>query len=307
MIGLASFPERTLVERAMALMLEGPCGPDRLAREVMGLRQAPLAVAERLSVAMLAADPRVRQLEDGRWALVAEAQGSPLLEDCAFAVVDVETTGMRASGRDRVTDVAVVLLHGARCELVFESLVNPGVPIPPRIATLTGITAALVRDAPVFEAIADRLLAALAGRIFVAHNARFDWGFLTAEVRRARALGLAGTRLCTVRLARRLLPQLESRSLDSLSYFFGLENRARHRAAGDALATAQVLERLLFIAREQGARTLADLEVICRRKNVPSSEFRVPRRRRSGPLRASGPELGTWHSELGTPKPDRWL
>jgi DNA polymerase-3 subunit epsilon len=305
-IGLASFPERTLVERAMTLMLEGPCGADRLAREVMGLRQAPLAVAERLSVAMLAADPRVRQLDDGRWALVAEAQGSPLLEECAFAVVDVETTGMRANGPDRVTDVAVVVLQGTRRELVFDSLVNPRAPIPPRIAALTGITAELVADAPEFEAIADQLLAALAGRVFVAHNARFDWGFLSAEVRRARALGLMGTRLCTVRLARRLLPQLESRSLDSLSYFFGLENRARHRAAGDALATAQVLERLLRIAREQGARTLADLEALNNRKKVRGSEFRVPGGRRSGPLRASNPAPGASNFELRTRNPRRW-
>jgi DNA polymerase-3 subunit epsilon len=306
-IGLASFPERTLVERAMALMREGPCGADRLAREVMGLRQAPVAVAERLSVAMLGADPRVRQLQDGRWGLVAEAEGSPLLEECAFAVVDVETTGMRAIGRDRVTDVAVVVLQGSRRELVFESLVNPGVPIPPRIAALTGITAELVRDAPSFEVVVDQLLAALAGRIFVAHNARFDWGFLSAEVRRARALGLTGTKLCTVRLARRLLPQLESRSLDSLSYFFGLENRARHRAAGDALATAQVLERLLLLARERGARTLADLEALSRRKTVPGSAFLVPRRGRPGPLRDGNQDGGRQNSERGTRNAERWL
>ena len=306
MIGLASFPELTLVERAMTLMLEGPCGADRLAREVMGLRHAPLTVAERLSVALLAADPRVRQLEDGRWALVAEARGSPLLEECAFAVVDVETTGMRANGPDRVTDVAVVVLHGSRLELVFESLVNPGLPIPPRIAALTGITAELVANAPEFEAIADRLLAALAGRVFVAHNARFDWGFLTAEVRRARALGLAGTRLCTVRLARRLLPQLESRSLDSLSYFFGLENRARHRAAGDALATAQVLERLLLIAREQGARTLADLEAINKKKTVPRAAVR-PRRGRSAHLRDGRLDLGWGNPVRGTWNAQRWF
>ena len=100
MIGLASFPERTLVDHAMTLMVAGPIGADRLAQEVLGLSNAPLAVAERLAVALFAADPRVTQLEDGRWALVAEAQGSPLLEECAFAVVDVETTGMRA-GRPR--------------------------------------------------------------------------------------------------------------------------------------------------------------------------------------------------------------
>jgi len=253
------------VDLALQRMGSGPLDAGTLAREVLGLGNAPRAVAERLAVALLAADPRVRQHEDGRWGLVAEALGSPLVEECAFAVVDVETTGMRATGPDRVTDVAVVVVQGTRREIVFESLVNPGVPIPPRIAGLTGITDAMVREAPRFEAVADQVLAALAGRVFVAHNARFDWGFLTAEIRRARDLGLSGPRLCTVRLARRLLPQLESRSLDSLSLYFGLENNARHRAAGDALATADLLGRLLLLARERGARTLADLEAMTQR------------------------------------------
>ncbi|HXI21559.1 MAG TPA: 3'-5' exonuclease, partial [Gemmatimonadales bacterium] len=111
-------------------------------------------------------------------------------------------------------------------------------------------------------------------RIFVAHNARFDWGFVSAEVRRARALGLTGSRICTVRLARRLLPELASRSLDSLSFHFGLENPARHRAAGDALATAELLERLLVLARDEGARTLADLEAMTRGRNVRKARKR---------------------------------
>jgi len=253
-------------------MESGPLDADTLARGVLGLSNVPRAVAERLAVALLAADPRVRQHEDGRWGLVAEALGSPLVEECAFAVVDVETTGMRATGPDRVTDVAVVVVQGSRREIVFQSLVNPGVPIPPRIAGLTGITDAMVRDAPRFEAVADQVLAALAGRVFVAHNARFDWGFLTAEIGRARALTLSGPRLCTVRLARRLLPQLESRSLDSLSMFFGLDNPARHRAAGDALVTADLLGRLLLLARDRGARTLADLEALTHRSGRAGGE-----------------------------------
>jgi DNA polymerase-3 subunit epsilon len=266
LIGLTSFPERTLVDRAMNLMLQGPCGADLLAREVMGLKQAPLAVAERLSIAMLSADPRVRQLEDGRWALVAEVGGSPLIEECAFAVVDVETTGSRSSGADRVMEVAVVLVQGSRREVVFDSLVNPRMFIPPRVAGLTGISKQMVSRAPDFDTVADQILAVLAGRVFVAHNARFDWAFLTSEMRRARGLGLTGSMLCTVRLAKQLLPQLESRSLDTLAYFFGFENPARHRAGGDAIVTAQVLERLLLIAREKGARTLSDLESMCRKR-----------------------------------------
>ena len=236
-------------------------------------------MAERLAVALLGADPRIHRLNDGRWAVVAEVQGSPLLEECAFAVVDVETTGVRAAGQDRITDIAVVVVQGARRELVFESLVNPGFPIPMWITGITGITQAMVRNAPAFEEVAEQLLAALAGRVFVAHNARFDWRFVSAEVRRSSDLALDGPRICTVRLARRLLPQLESRSLDSLSYYFGLTNPARHRAAGDAMATAELLQRLLDRARDAGARTLSDLEGMMSGRGVPSSEFRVRKKR----------------------------
>ncbi|MEO8031890.1 MAG: 3'-5' exonuclease [Gemmatimonadota bacterium] len=263
MSGLTAYPDRTLVDRALERMgVAGPLAADALAREILGLPNAPQLVADRLAVALLGADPRVRQLDDGRWGLVPEASGSPLLDECAFAVVDVETTGMHAAGNDRITDIAVVVVQGNRRELVFESLINPGVPIPSRIAELTGISDHLVTDAPAFCDIADQLLAALASRVFVAHNVRFDWGFVTAEVKRARDLALAGGRLCTVRLARRLVPELGSRSLDSLMLYFGLTNPARHRAAGDALATAELLTRLIPLARERGASTFADLEAM---------------------------------------------
>ena len=106
------------------------------------------------------------------------------------------------------------------------------------------------------------MVAALAGRVFVAHNARFDWGFVSAEVRRARDLALDGPRLCTVRLARRLVKGVRSCGLDNLTQHFGFDNPARHRAAGDALVTADLLERLLRLAREEGARTLQDLTAI---------------------------------------------
>ena len=263
MTGITSYPDRTLVDRALERMgVQGPIGAADLAKDILGLPNAPGLVADRLAVALLGADPRVRQLEDGRWGLVAEVSGSPLLEECAFAVVDVETTGMHAAGDDRITDIAVVLLQGTRRELVFESLINPGVSIPPRIAELTGITSQLVAGAPAFRDVADDLLAALASRVFVAHNVRFDWGFVTAEVKRSRDLAMDGARLCTVRLARRLVPQLESRSLDSLMLYFGLSNPARHRAAGDALATAELLARLIPLARERGATTFADLDAL---------------------------------------------
>ena len=154
----------------------------------------------------------------------------------------------------------MVVVHGGRREVVFDSLVNPGRPIPPAICAITNITNEMVRHAPAFAEVAEPGAGGvLAGRVFVAHNARFDWNFVSAEVRRARDLALDGPRLCTVRLARRLVKGVRSCGLDNLTRFFGFDNRARHRAAGDALVTADLLARLLMLAREEGARTLQDL------------------------------------------------
>ena len=266
MTGLSVHPEGTLLDRVLETLREGPRPAATLCHRVLGLPGAPETVCERIAIALLAADPRVRQLGDGRWGLVAEAQGSPLLDECAFAVVDVETTGMRAGASDRITEIAVVVVHGGRREVVFDSLVNPGRPIPPAICAITNITNEMVREAPSFAEVVDRVLSALAGRVFVAHNARFDWAFVSAEVRRARDLALDGPQLCTVRLARRLVKGVRSCGLDNLTQHLGFENGARHRAAGDALVTADLLAHLLRLAREEGARTLQDLAAIAMRR-----------------------------------------
>jgi len=265
-MGLSAHPEGTLLDRVLETLRDGPRPAAALCHQVLGLPGAPEAVCERIAIALLGADPRVRQLADGRWGLVPEARGSPLLEECAFAVVDVETTGMRAGATDRITEIAVVVVHGTRREVVFESLINPGRPIPPAICAITRITNEMVRQAPCFAEVADLVLAALAGRVFVAHNARFDWGFVSAEIRRARDIALDGPQLCTVRLARRLVKGVRSCGLDNLTQHFGFANPARHRAAGDALVTADLLQHLLRLAREEGAATLQDLAAISLRR-----------------------------------------
>jgi DNA polymerase-3 subunit epsilon len=286
--GLSAHPESTLLDRVLETLREGPRAAATLCHRVLGLPGAQEAVCERIAIALLGADPRVRQMADGRWGLIPEAQGSPLLDEIAFAVVDVETTGMRAGASDRITEIAVVVVHGGRREVVFESLVNPGRPIPPAICAITNITNEMVQDAPTFAEVADQVLAALAGRVFVAHNARFDWGFICAEVRRARDLALDGPRLCTVRLARRLVKGVRSCGLDNLTQYFGFANPSRHRATGDALVTADLLDRLLRLAQEEGARTLQDLTAIAARRS------RRARRKRlampTEPLADSAPE-----------------
>lgn len=270
-----AFPTSTLLDRALLQLAAAPQSAAAIARDVLGLPNAPRAVADRLAAALLGTDPRTSQLPDGRWALVAAAAGSPMLDECAFAVVDVETTGSRTSG-DRVLEIGIVVVQGARRELVYDRVVNPERPVPWSITNLTRITDAEARHAPLFEDQADDVLGALAGRVFVAHNVRFDWGFVAAELRRARGFMLAGPRLCTARLARRLVPVAESCGLDWLTQYFDLANPARHRAGGDAWATAELLLKLLELARAEGARTLADLEGLQRKKRRRKGKRRKP-------------------------------
>ena len=281
--GLLTHPEGTLVDRALEYLGAGPAESSTLTSKVLGIPTAPVVVAERLVAALLGADPRVGRLGDGRWMLVAPSAGSPALGDSAFAVVDVETTGGMAGQGDRITEVAVVVVRGSRIELLFESLVNPGRPIPPKVTQVTNITDAMVRHRPPFEEIADDLLAVLAGRIFVAHNVSFDWRFVSHELRQARGLGLDGPRVCTIKLARRLVPGLRSRSLDSLANYFGVEIERRHRAGPDAAATGRILQRLLVLAQEAGATTLCELEELVRRRS---------RGRRRGRRRARPESMG---------------
>ncbi len=272
-----ALPEGTLVDRALAYLASGPRENVALARDVLGIPNASPVIAERLAVALLGADPRVTRLHDGRWMVVPAGATSPSLETCNFAVVDVETTGGRPSRGDRIVEIAVVAVRGRKIEPVFDALVDPGRGIPPFVASLTGITESVVADRPEFGEIADDVLAALGGRVFVAHNARFDWTFLSAELKRTRDRVLSGPRVCTVRLARRLIPELKSRGLDQVAQFFGIPVTQRHRAGGDALATAAVLLKLLDLAWEAGARTLDDLARVTRR---------VPKRRTALPTQA---------------------
>ena len=161
------------------------------------------------------------------------------------ACVDLETTGGNAL-RDRVIEAGVVLLSGGRVVEEYSTLVNPGMRIPYVIQQFTGITDDMVADSPPFSAVCDELLPRLEGRLFVAHNARFDYGFLRSEFRRLGRRFRAPV-LCTVRLSRALTPGERGHNLDAVMARYGIECTARHRALGDA----QVLAELLRIARER--------------------------------------------------------
>lgn len=256
----------TLVEGVLAALKQTPKSSEEIASEVLGLKGAPPVVADRIAVALVGADPRARRLPDGRWAIANATFDSPRLGDCVFAVVDVETTGLSAGNGDRIVEIAIVAATRTTLELVFESLVNPERPVGEFTSSLTQITDEMVREQPAFREIADDVMAALAGRVFVAHNVSFDWGFVSREMRLARDLAIEGPRLCTVDLTRRYLSGLKRRNLDAVAEYFGVEFSERHRAAGDAMVTARVLQHLLDLAHDEGAVTVDDLRATSGRR-----------------------------------------
>jgi DNA polymerase-3 subunit epsilon len=148
-----------------------------------------------------------------------------------MAFIDLETTGTQA-GRDRITEIGIVQVSPQGVS-EWSSLVNPGMPIPEMITGLTGISDAMVADAPSFADLAEALQERLAGHLLVAHNARFDHGFLKNEFRRLD-MEFRPTVLCTVKLSRRLFPGFRHHNLDALIERHRLLVTERHRALGDA-------------------------------------------------------------------------
>jgi DNA polymerase-3 subunit epsilon len=188
-------------------------------------------------------------------------------KDQKFAIIDVETTGGRAS-RDKVTEIGIVIHDGQQIIETYESLLNPQTYIPAGIVQLTGITQEMVNGAPLFHEIARDIVQLTEGAIFVAHNVRFDYGFLREEFKR---LGYTYSRkqLCTVRMSRKAFPGLPSYSLENLIRHFGIPTDARHRALADALATTNLLERIL--EREQNQEQIRVMV------NMGIKESRLPK------------------------------
>jgi len=294
----------TLSARALRRLESGPLDAVTLMREVCQVERLQADAAERMAQALLGQHPEFVRLPSGHWALAGMtepaagrpdvAPGSaagdlpvPRLADIAFSVVDVETTGTRAAGGDRITEIAIVQVRGGEVAEVYSQLVNPERPIPPYITALTQISWDMVRDQPCFRHVAPQVLERLSGSVFVAHNASFDWRFVSEELRRGVGHELSGPRLCTVKLAKALLPDLPRRSLDHVTRYFNIEIEARHRAAGDAVATAHALCRMLRVAEREGIHTWPDLEALLAPRGPRKHRTASDRRRRAFPLPAS--------------------
>ncbi|MGD2154633.1 MAG: 3'-5' exonuclease [Gemmatimonadales bacterium] len=269
-----------LRDRAVSLLLSGPARATVLAERIFGIRHGPPRLAASLVREVLGADPRFQSHRD-RWLLTEQppAYGELSLSDVDFVVVDVESTGGSPARGDRVTEVAAMRMRDGELVDSFESLVNPERPIPPSVTALTNITEEMVADAPKFRELLEPLKRTLRGAVFVAHNVGFDWRFLDSEFRRCGGGRLEGERLCTLRLARRLHPELRRRSLAVLANHYAIPVESHHRAGDDARATAELLGRFFDRLGDEGIDDWAGLQ-----------RFLKPARRRKRAKRRRKPD-----------------
>jgi len=172
------------------------------------------------------------------------------IRQTTFVVVDVETTGLspREGG---ITEIAMIKVRNGMLWDEYATLVDPLMPIPYEITALTGIDDEMVANAPTAQEVALPIAEFLGDGVFTAHNASFDLGFVNSTLAKGNLQAIQNPVLCTCKLARRLLPNLQSKSLGPVTKQLGITNSHRHRASGDAYATAQVLIRFLDRLEEE--------------------------------------------------------
>ena len=189
-----------------------------------------------------------------------------------FAVVDIETTGSTPQSAG-ITEIAIVIHNGVEVTGKYVTLINPRQKIPPFIVNMTGISDAMVANAPLFEEVAPQIFNLLNGRIFVAHNVSFDYSFVHYLLGKS-GFQWSAPKLCTIKLSRRVFPGLEKYGLGSLTRDLGIRIEGRHRAWGDAAATAQVLTMAI---QKEGMNPIHSLLV----KKEPRKKIVLPPNERS--------------------------
>ncbi|HEX7774455.1 MAG TPA: exonuclease domain-containing protein [Pyrinomonadaceae bacterium] len=189
--------------------------------------------------------------------LLQDDSHSRLLKDLDFVVVDVEATGAKTPP-NRLIELGAYRIRGGRIVDKFLSLVNPEIPIPRFVASLTGISNDMVKNAPVFAEVAPQWLDFVSDSVLVAHNAPFDTSFLNHEISRVYANHrMVNPHLCTVRLSRRAFPDLSNHRLETIAQHFSIPIASRHRAGSDALATAEIF--LVLLAELDETHGIKDL------------------------------------------------
>ena len=226
---------------------------------VMRISQPEPDLARLLALDLIERDPRLCLNAECVELLEPDHAAIPIA-DTAYVVFDLETTGAKAPPC-RITEIGAYLVKDFEIVGEFHTLVNPEMPIPPFITTLTGISDKMVRDAPVFAEVVDDFLAFIGDSVLVAHNARFDMGFLNHEVGRVYdEYRIANPSLCTVQLSRRMLPHIENHKLKTVANYFSADLINHHRAADDAHATAKIFVNLLKDLCSSGVRDLGGVK-----------------------------------------------
>jgi len=280
------------LRRTLALVRETgePVSVDALARKILAL-DAPIdpIIARRVVAAALGcAEQSLPEHLAARHVRPAEELGvtDVTLEQACFVVVDLETTGLSPT-ESSILEIGAVWVERLREGAEFQTLIRPPAPLSRVIADLTGIDDSMVADAPLPSAALGDFRTWLGrndGAPFVAHNARFDAGFVRRGLESLELPRLRAPVLCTQQLGRRIVPELGRYNLDSLCAHFGISNSARHRALGDARATARLLIELLHRVRDGSeVRTVGDLLDFQKRPIRRKSRRRVGGRRRSNP------------------------
>jgi DNA polymerase III subunit epsilon len=251
-------PSGTAKEKLHAYLAAHPAGADT--RELLALLFSGAGsdpeLGSRIVAGILGGDPNfVLDAATGLWSLTQTSALRVPLDQAHFVVVDLET----ASGRPTagaIIEIGAYRMRGGQILESFQSLVRPRMRIPRFIARLTSISDEMVTAAPSIEDVLPRFRAFLGDAVMVAHNAQFDHSFLDFEFRRQFGIGLLNPTLCTLRLARRLLPSIRRRRLDLLAEHFGLSTAGRHRGLGDARMAAELLSIFLEIASKTGLNRL---------------------------------------------------
>lgn len=169
----------------------------------------------------------------------------------SYTVLDIETTGLSRYVH-KITEIAAVRYKEGKIKKEFHTLVNPGVKIPKFITTLTGIDDKMVKDAPKIDEVLPDFLDFLEDTTIVAHNATFDYNFIDSNLMRHFDQNLKNKRICTVKLANRILADIGSKKLENVCKHFEIKNDNAHRAMSDVMATVEVFSNFLDILKEKG-------------------------------------------------------
>ena len=251
--------DSTLVQEVVDVLrvCGGRAAVEQIAEVILELPRLDAPTAALLVAELIKDDWRMRLVEPHTVELLCEDAEARALRDTDFVVVDVETTDARTPP-GRIMELGAYRVRDGRIVAEFKSLVNPETPIPSFIVGLTGINDEMVRRAPRFAEIASAWLQFADMSVLVAHNASFDVRFLNHELARVYpGQRMCNTHLCTVKLARRLMPELVNHRLHTIAEHFAVPIPNRHRAPDDARATAEIFIRLLAQLDRQGVRDLA--------------------------------------------------